>query len=222
MFNFTLLIFTDGRWKCLAETIESAREKLFHNGFKYKMIINDSLDTTYADLLDIEYGEEFEIHHTDTKRGFGGTINRGWRLLHADTDYVFHLEDDFTFNEEVNLHAMADVLEENEHLGQIVLKRQPWNPQEKKAGGIVECWPDLYEEKSDGYHSWTEHTLFWSTNPGLYHQGITIYGWPEGERSEEQFTKLRVADGLKFAFWGGKLDPPKVHHIGDERVGTGY
>jgi hypothetical protein len=28
--------------------------------------------------------------------------------------------------------------------------------------------------------------------------------------------------GRRFAFWGGKLDQPRVEHIGVQRAGNGY
>ena len=77
---------------------------------------------------------------------------------------MFHQEQDFTFNEPVELNRMAQVLDRNPHLMQMAMRRQPWNPIEEAAGGIVESDPDAYLEVSDGLSTWLEHRKFFTTN----------------------------------------------------------
>jgi len=117
---------------------------------------------------------------------------------------------------------MSGVLLKHPYLAQLVFKRQPWNELEKEAGGIVECHPDAYTECTDGENFWTEHSLFFTTNPSLYSAKLCEYGWPLVDRSEGVFSHFLLEEGKRFAFWGKKFDPPKVEHIGFVRTGKGY
>lgn len=218
------LVFTDGRKDCLVRSLTSFRKHLLTEDDIDWLIVNDSLDPEFSDWLEDQFPWAATAN-THEKRGFGGTIQRGWSMIDPDADYVFHLEDDFVTHSGVELDAMIEVLDDNLHLAQIVLKRQPWSPEEKAVGGIVEQWPDEYVECGDEIDGlWTEHRLFWSTNPCVYRVAMTDFGWPDGENSERKFTDKILTDSpdWRFAFWGGKFDPPAVEHIGHERVGTGY
>lgn len=156
--------------------------------------------------------------------GFAGAIQQGWDMcLDTGADWIVHLELDFTFNQPFDLYRVIRVLDAHPELAQIVLKRQAWNEQEKQAGGIVEQWPDEYTERTEGADTWTEHRLFWSTNVSVYSSRFCRLGWPQEPESERRFTERLLKDPhLRFAFWGGKFDPPLIHHIGECRTGRGY
>ena len=197
MSTICLLLISDGRDPELQRTLASAKEML------------PKLD---------------QLVHIDDRAhrlGFAGAIQAGWEQV--QTDYVFHLEQDFVLNQPVPVHRMLGVLERHEHLAQLVLKRQAWNAEERAAGGIVELHPDDFAQRTDRGDIWTEHRRFWSTNPSLYAAGFCAQGWPQVEHSEGIFTHRLLADpDLRFAFWGAKHDPPLVTHIGDTRAGRGY
>lgn len=174
------------------------------------------------------------VDDTEHELGFAGAIQDAWcqlrdrdRLLRAHGgsgfDYVFHCEGDFLFTRPVPVVRMMRVLEAHPHLAQLVLKRQPWAPEEEAAGGIVEMHPDEYEQVSRLGDTWTEHRLFWSTNPTLYPFGWAHHDWPQDAGSERAWTDILLRDpALRFAFWGPKFAPPAVLHIGDRRAGHGY
>lgn len=222
--SIALLVITDGRRDCLGRTLGSARTNL-HGPITRRVIIDDSADPDYAAHLDRTFGARFEIVHHDQRRGFGGAIQSGWdHLADGPEPWVFHLEDDFTFNRHVDLAALARVLATHPHLVQLALRRQPVNDLEAAAGGVVEMWPDSYEDNDDGQGAhWLEHRLFFTTNPSLYRRTLTDRGWPSGDGSERAFTDQVLADDrARFAFWGRRTDQPWVHHHGDRRSGTGY
>lgn len=214
----TLLVITDGRDRCLTRTLNSAVEAL--PTFDHYVMVNDSLDAVFGEWLGANW-PMFDILHPTTKRGFGGAIQAGWDAI-PPCDYVFHLEDDFVFNQPVDLDRFVELLELNPALAQVALKRQPWNAEERAAGGIVEQHPFDFEDHELGALHWTEHRRFFTTNPSLYPYELTRRGWPQCEHSEGVFTHQLLEDGLRFAYWGKRFDPPRVHHIGDERVGHGY
>lgn len=192
-----LLLISDGRDEYLERTIASAQEML----------------PTFDQLVTID-----DSAH---ELGFAGAIQAGWREV--ATDYVLHLEQDFTFNAPVPVGRMVRLLERHPHLAQVALKRQPWNAAERGAGGIVELHPDDFVERYDDGAVWTEHRRFFTTNPSVYPSRLCELGWPQTHESEGIFThRLLENPDLRFAFWGGKFDAPLVTHIGETRAGVGY
>ena len=194
-----LVIVTDGREDYLARSTASAKKNL------------PEVDHTIV------------VDDTAHKLGFAGAVNAGWvRALETDADFIFWLEEDFIFNEPVNLEAMAE-LAADPHIAQVCLKRQAWNAEEIAAGGIVELNPDDFKEGTHNGHTYTAHRRFFSTNPSIYRRDIAERGWPQEDRSEGKFSiELFKDPHVVSTFWGGKFDAPKVHHIGDERAGHGY
>jgi len=167
-----------------------------------------------------EFDQVVHIDDTHHQLGFAGAIQAGWNLV--QTDYVFHLEGDFTFNRPVPLDRMIEVLEHNPHLVQLALLRQPWNPQEVAAGGVWQQHPDSYIHRGLGDYRWLEHARFFTTNPCLYPRWIVERGWPQVPQSEGMFgLKLFAEDpARRAAFWGNGEE--WVTHIGQERAGHGY
>lgn len=213
---------TDGRLDCIEQTITSAREHLVGQ-VTYKVIHDDTGDGAHRDYLRGMF-PDFEVIGQPTRQGFGGAIRSAWaHLADRPERFVFHLEDDFTFNEPVPLAWMQQVLDRNPGLVQLALRRQPWNDAERAAGGIIEQHPDDYVDCSDGTSHWLEHRRFFTTNPSAYRATLMAKGWPDGEHSEGRFgIGLCENPTVRFGFWGRRSDPPKVHHIGAERAGMGY
>lgn len=197
--TIALVAIRDGRDQVHAEAVASLEQHVDLSGFDQRITIDDH----------------------DHQLGFAGAIQAAWQQV--DCDYVFHVELDFLFNERVDLDEMIDLLDRHPELAQVALKRQPWNPNEIAAGGIIEQHPDDYTERSDAYATWTEHRRFFTTNPSVYPRRIVRVGWPQVPESEGIFTHTLLRDPhLRFAFWGAKHDPPRVHHIGQVRAGVGY
>lgn len=217
-----LLVMTDGRLDYIEPTIHSALLAL-ECDISYRVIHDDTGDEAHRDVLRRMF-PSFDVIGQPTRQGFGGAIRSAWaHLAQRRERFVFHLEDDFTFNEPVSLQQMGAVLDRHPHLQQLALRRQPWNPQERAAGGIVEQHPDEYLEQSDGVSTWLEHRRFFTTNPSLYRRALCERGWPEGENSEGRFGIGLCEDpDVRFGYWGPKDSDPKVHHIGIERAGVGY
>lgn len=221
--SVALLLMTDGRDPLLHLTIQSALTNLM--GKLDHLVIHTDAGHEHGRHLNSVY-PEFDIVSNPQRLGFGGAIRHAWKIVNEEysPDYLFHLEDDFTFNRYVPIDGMKDVLHHHPHLTQLALRRQPWNEQEKAAGGIVEMWPNEYEEKDWGVHVWLEHKLFVSTNPCLFPRRIVEKGWPDIPRSEEAFSQqLFTEDSLaRSGFWGSRHSGEWVFHTGEQRVGSGY
>lgn len=217
-----LLVMTDGRGHYLRETLKSLDEQVTAP-FSHRVIHDDSQNPEYRDYLNRCY-PDYEMLSPSTKCGFGGSIQSAWTHLRGiPGEFVFHLEDDFIFNEPVNLSHLAHILSHHEYLVQLALRRQAWNDAEVAAGGLIELNPQAYEDRTDGLFDWLEHRLFFTTNPSVYRRELCYSDWPSGQHSEGVFTHHLLEDpNLKFGFWGTRDSSPSVNHIGAVRTGEGY
>lgn len=218
----SLFIVTDGRYDYLAITLHNLN-MLCKYPFDQKFIVNDCVDPEFLiKLKEIADYFGFEVINHDQKKGFAGAYNTAF--ANVTGDYAFIVEDDFTFNERVDIKLMRGILQHNPHLCQVALKRQAWHEAEKQAGGIVEQWPDLYEDKENEFGiQWCEHRQFFTTNPSLVPAWVIKMGWPVCPQSEKVFSNRLFEDSSIYsAYLGEKFAPPKVTHIGETRKGTGY
>jgi hypothetical protein len=214
---------TDGRDDVLADTIELAAANVPHS----RLVIHDDTgDNQHRFWL----AEKYRHLHPNVigghqRSGFGGAIRNAWTYLQAVPEpFVVHVEDDFLLTRKVDWIAAANVLVANPHLVQLALRRQPWNPEEEAAGGIVEQHPDDYTEREWEGYQWLEHTRFFTTNPSIYRRTLCDFGWPDGENSEGRFGigLLEHNPSWRFGFWGSRDSGEWCQHIGHERVGHGY
>jgi hypothetical protein len=217
-----LLVITDGR-RTVVDAIASAEENLYGAELT-RWLYDDSGDAAHRAWL-AETFPDWSLFWHRRRQGFGGAIRAAWAHLRANggAPWIFHLEDDFTFRRPVPLDELAAVLELRPDVAQLALRRQPWNPTERDAGGLIEVAPADYVDTVTGGHRWLEHRKFWTTNPALYRRSlIERRDWPRGEHSEGRFGLELFAAGDVVGYWGGRSSGEWVHHIGDVRAGTGY
>lgn len=216
----SLFVVTDGRIGCLEKTMESLRCNV-SGFFVQEFIVNDCINPIFREQVDQIseiYGFDVPVHH-EKKQGFAGAYHTAFSRVSDKSDYCFILEDDFIFNEIIVISDLIKILKDNQHLCQIALKRQAWSIGEKKAGGIVEEWPDLYEDKNGFF----QHRNFFTTNPSLVPEWVIKKGWPLVSKSEKAFTDVLFSDPLIYSgYLGQKFDLPKVTHIGETRNGKNY
>jgi hypothetical protein len=208
---------TAGRKEYLERTLASFAERV-HGDIQERVIQDDSGDPAFGRWLAETY-PDWEIITTKGKIGFTKAIRNIWRTLRNrdGAPYMFHLEEDFVFERDVELADMIDVLNSDPRLAQAALLRGPFFEPEFKAGGIVEEDPAAYEHR-DGYLA---HTKYFTTNPCLYRRRLmTDTMWPNVANSETLFTRNLVRQGKLFALMGDGT--PWVSHIGHERTNLGY
>jgi glycosyltransferase involved in cell wall biosynthesis len=219
----TLLVMTDGRRHCLQAALTSLYLNVDTTVFDQHVIVNDCAeDPDFADWIDT-LGFDRHLRPVAGRRGFAGAINAGWRAA-AGSDYIFHLEDDFVFQRQVDVRAMIDVLAKRPHIAQMALCRQPCNDGEAAAGGVIELQATEFFDHHDGNFHWLEHRCFYTTNPAVLPAWLIARGWPQEPKSEGLFG-LRLFEDPRMvcAYWGRRGDQPWVHHIGDRHsTGTGY
>lgn len=156
------------------------------------------------------------VNDKNHRLGMAGAVRAAWDwALDNNLDHLLHVEEDFRFNGPFDPAEAVDVLDADPRLAQVVLKRQPWSPEEQRAGGIIESHPADYTDHKDGDLRWVSHQRIFSLNPCLIPRHILELGWPDG--NEAEMTSNLVALGYRFAFLGERDDPPRVTHVGVER-----
>lgn len=218
-----LLVMTDGRKDCIAQTIPSALTNLV-GPITTRIIHDDSGDPEYRLWLEVMF-PTFQIITTPTRQGFAGAYRSAWAWIAANAteSHIFSTEDDFTFNREIPLLSLARVLDREPGLIQLALRRQPWNEAERAAGGVVEQHPDAYIDRISDDGEWLEQRLFYTTNPSLFRRSLCALTWPLGTNSEGHFSHQLLADpAIRFGYWGARSSGEWVTHIGHTRAGTGY
>lgn len=214
-----LVVMTDGRKDYLKKTIESAKNNLI-GSITEQWMHDDTGDEEERNWLRKQYPDFIHIG-VGPRRGFGGAYSYAWETLSASSNaqYFFSLEDDFIFNRPIPLNAMAKILDENPHLYQMALRRQAWNDEEKGAGGIIERWPNDFEEIRLGDLVWLEHRRWYTTNPNLYKRSSLDRSWPTTKDAEGHFGIQLFSENpkTKCGYWGKKTDAAWVTHIGEQR-----
>ena len=154
---------------------------------------------------------------------FTGSMVAMWRYLgkRARGTFILQVEDDFTYERDVDLVPMMETLHANPHLVQIALLRDACYPDERETGGIL-GWPEpAFTRIEDNGASRLEHNLFWTNNPSLFRRSLTDRPWPRGHHSETLFGKALFRDPtVRSAFWGQGEE--WIRHIGEVRAGVGY
>jgi len=208
-----LLVITCGRRIYFERTLESFHTRCGHQ-FAHRLIVDDSGDPAYGEWLRSTFRDWSVVSH-DKRLGLAGAIDTAWsHLSSVDVDFVFHLEDDFTFPVDVPLTEMAAHLKRDPSLAQVTLYRQPWSPQEHIAGGYLGLYSDDYtlEQVTESFDLFTTSRLF-SFNPSLYRKEITHYRGG----LEADVTEVLARDGLRFGVLAGNGGSPLCTHIGAER-----
>lgn len=216
---------TDGRRDCITRSVATF-DKLI-GPISVRVMHDDSGDPNYRDWLWDTFGSDgWVIHSTGERSGFGGAYRSAWRWLreHDRNPFVMATEDDFEIRDPVRLHDLMQILDTQPHVAQVALLRQAWNADERRAGGIIEQHPRDYHDRTDGTLHWLEHRRFYTTNPSLVRRRLILeHDWPVGGQSEGRFSaRLFKNPATVSAFYGQRQDPPRVTHIGRQRVGTGY
>lgn len=240
--DIALLIMTDGREDMIGRTLGSFQQAIGFDHISCIFVNDDSASVEYQNILQqfvlgpfVKQKAEVPpifVWTVDQRSGFGGAIRNAWKHLAEarynvfapDFDWVFHLEDDFTFPMPVDLGGMRTVMEQNPYIAQMALRRQPWGSDAGFEGGFIEANPGSYTQATDGTYTWIETQRNWTTNPALYSADLCALGWPDDPHSEGKygFVLKEKNPSTQFGIWGRLEDPPRCFHIGDYRMGTLY
>lgn len=202
--TWTLLVLDHGRWDYLGRTLESLNASV-GLGFFDRHIM--SLDTDFAPENG-PGGVSWEILATGGRKGLTANVQQAWDAL-GDDEWVFHLEGDWLVHD-APLVEMRRLLEGRPRVAQMVLERQPLNPSEVAAGGLLggDNIPTFETWGNPGCW-WREQRHLFSFNPCVYHSSVATKAG-----TETHVTQRLRAEGRTFGFWGAQGDSPRCEHIG--------
>jgi hypothetical protein len=208
-----LVVITDGR-PYLAETIASL-EKYLHGDFAIRIIVDDSGDPAYADMLHDTYSPEYVVLSHGTRHGLAQAVRTAWfAAVTAGASYIWHAEDDMVYTQHVYISALQELMQANPTLAQVSLKRQPVNDYELAAGGFMETHLDDFTDQ-DGY---VLHSTLFTFNPCLIPIDVAYLCLStQHDGLERGVTDTLLAHGWHFGVLGSKADAPMVDHIGHVR-----
>lgn len=225
--KYCVIIIHDGR-DYLERTLESFKKNVLFKEQPYILLVDDSMyseNEAYNEWIQrvvVANGIDARIVNTTSKRwGTFGSVQKAWDNVPKECEYIFHLENDFTFNEKIDISRMENVLE-NKNIFQVALLRQAWFPEEIKHGGIYQS-----DKGSTGRYRDAEiygenvvlHKKYFTFNPCIYRRSIINHGI-HGCDEYSFMQKLRLFESTYgcSAFLGTTQDKPLVHHIGYEKV----
>jgi hypothetical protein len=210
--KIALILVGDGRKEYLERAVESLREQIRYP-FVARIMVDDSGDRVHAAHLAKTYPEFTHVRH-QRRKGTVKAVQSGWkRALRTGATHIFHTEEDFTYDVPIDLDELADLLEWDPQLAQVVLKRDPYSWPEIEAGGFMELRPSQYVDRDSPVGPWVDHRKLFSSNPSLIPRQVVQLGFV----GEANFGKVCVDAGYRFAYWGRTTDPPRVTHIGAVR-----
>lgn len=217
--RFGLAVVSDGRTdylrQCLASLTAQTGFLTESDPFDFSVIVDDSDMGAAHDTFDSLFDRSL-VH--GERLGLAASLRDAWRIAaETDVDYLFHVEEDFTFRRRVPLASMAFVLDAHRFLSELTLVRQPWSEEEVAAGGIVAKDPHDYVECVRHGLQWLEHRRLFSFNPSLLPRSTFDRVYPPGAVEREITDTLNADPDNRFGLWGGRHDVPWCDHIGAVR-----
>jgi hypothetical protein len=209
----------------LRASLASLNERLKLTSWERRVIWSDWGDTFREPLEAIaaEYGFYLPSRLTPESRlGYAGSMQAMWRYIRnmVRATYVFQTEDDFDICRDVDVAAMASVLDANPELVQMALLRAPISDRERQRGTILGYPPSDFSPHEQDGHQWLEHNHFFTCNPSLFRTSLTEQAWPSGDHSEAVYGRRLFASGLRSALWGE--GETWIEHTGKVRAGGPY
>jgi len=128
------------RPELLYVTLDSFKSKLLKNNFKYRVILNvDPIgDDKYNQqkMLDItKFFFDNIVYNFPKEPNFPKAVIWCWKQV--ESDYVFHLEDDWFLIKNINLNSMINILNNNSDIASLRLSKTDQKETGKKIKDFV-------------------------------------------------------------------------------------
>ncbi len=212
-----VLFFTTSRYEYLVPMLESFNEKVkFGDIETYKIMVDDYPLRRDIDILN-QLKDKYKIDKlvlNETNQGYSLAWKTGWSHVPKDIDYIWHQEEDFTFNKEVEIKDMIETLEKcPTKLTQVVLKRQKWYDN----GDFVDSIESgkLGEELEFDGKKVVIHQTYFNSNPCLYPRWILDEEYSQNPQETVIVYHLKKKYPDRYsAIYGGRKDEAYIKHIG--------
>ena len=206
--NVTMVLTSCNRLDLLKRTIQSIPTQTL-NKIKNKIIVDDSADQNcFAQLKEENengYLKNWKILYNEVKLGQPASIDRAYS--HVNTEYVFHCEDDWFFEDGDFIDKSLPILDKYDNIIQVTFRKDSPHPTEDV----------IYEDGTSsefsilipGYNGWPGFTY----NPNLFRFSAYEEIKPVIGRSEKDVGLLYNQK----EYYSVALKHKTVYHIGDNR-----
>jgi hypothetical protein len=183
------------------------------------ILIDDNPENRNLDLLE-DIKRKFKINKmilNGSRLGIEGSVQEAWRNVPDKCDFIWHQENDFTYNEEIDLSVFIKVLS-NRHIFQVALLRQAWYENEIEKGGIFKANHSIFRNANYKGVDLVLHRGFFTHNPSLYRKSIINSEFPN--YNEYSFVKHLLSNDSNgwCSYYGKTSDGPRVTHIGEIKI----
>lgn len=189
------VIFSTNRIEYLCKTLE-AQQYLDFSGFEVdKIFIDDMPHNRNNDMIRAlvnGYGfKEIYLHHENL--GLSLTWTKFWRLINSrNYNFVWHQEDDVEILQPIKVMELAEILAKDRSLSQIVLKRQPWYPNETESK--AEDTDILFND-----YRYEKNSMIFSPMASLYAVDVVRFGysrWFKFNHPDSNLDKINLNEGM--------------------------
>lgn len=221
--NITIIFFSTSRYEYLIPMMKSFHQNVDTSGCNIRKILVDDYplrrNKEVVNLVSEVYNIDQVIMHEENL-GYSETWRRAWaEYIPKDTDFIFHMEEDFVFNERINIKNMCKIFDNDSRLlYQISLKREVFfnngndfiqNIQSGRTG-IEETICDV---------SLVLHNELFNANPCIYPYWITQEKYDYNPQEGTIVYKLNQKHNGSCALYGSRHCTPQLTHIGEYNQG---
>jgi hypothetical protein len=172
--KIAILFFTTSRYEYLESMLESFSKNVKFNNLEiYKIMIDDYPLRRNNNKLE-ELKNKYKIDElilNDKNLGYSLSWKKCWTFVPEDVDYIWHQEEDFIFNKEIDINDLIKTFEESPiKLNQITLKRQKWYDR----GDFIDLIEkgEIGKEITSNNKKLIIHQTYFNSNPCLYPKWI--------------------------------------------------
>lgn len=206
--KITMVLTSCGRLDLLEKTITSISQEV-RDKIPHKILVDDSADAKiFEDLKNQNengYLKGWTLLLNEEKLGQPASIDKAYSLV--ETEYVFHCEDDWVFDDSEFLNRSLPILEKYDNVLQVTFRKDSPHPIDG----------ELYENGTDsefgvlipGYNGWPGFTY----NPNLFRFSAYNSVKPITGKSEKDVGLIYN----KMELYTVALTNRTVRHIGDGR-----
>lgn len=220
--KIAILIFTTSRYEYLLPTLESFYKMVDFGDFELYTIMTDDYplrrDKKVLEDLKKMYNID-KLVINEENLGYGLSWKNAWKLIPNDVDYIWHQEEDFMFNEKINVMDLITTFNTCPvELTQLVLKRQIWFSNNDFIEMIEKG--EVGEQINFGDKKVVIHQYYFNANPCIYPKWIIDeeYEYDPQEHTIVETLKKRYPSKYS-GMYGGIMDIPLVKHTGDYNQG---
>jgi hypothetical protein len=204
----TICVTSCGRLDLLADTLGSFRA--WNSGGRY-LVSEDSTDeAVIGELRAREPG--VTVLSGSERLGLMGSIDRLYSA--ATTPFIFHLEDDWSFDGPVNWAAATALLEARDDIANICVRdfteiKSKYSARSTSLSFAGAAFRVMERDAHPDFFGW-------SSNPGLIRRSLYLQYAPFRRMLHDQMSGLIKKDGRTLAY----LLPGVARHIGQDRTVT--